>query len=103
MLEKLGYAADLAEDGFEAIEFCKTQAYDVILMDLQMPKMGGLEATAALRNQQATRSVPIIALTANAQSCDRERCIAAGMNDFLTKPAKLATLGDHIEKYLSVS
>ena len=103
MLEKLGYAADLAEDGFEAIEFCKTQAYDVILMDLQMPKMGGLEATAALRNQQATRSVPIIALTANAQSSDRERCIAAGMNDFLTKPAKLATLGDHIEKYLSVS
>lgn len=103
MLDKLGYAADLAEDGFEAIEFCKKQYYDVILMDLQMPNMGGLEATQALRNQQATQATPIIALTANARSSDRERCLAAGMTDFLTKPAKLDTLGNRIEKYLSVS
>ena len=100
MLDKLGYDADLAGDGLQAIDACKERAYDLILMDLQMPNMGGLEATQNLRNQRSTQTTPIIALTANARSTDRERCLAAGMNDFLTKPAKLDALGDRLQRHL---
>lgn len=101
MLAKLGYQADLAEDGCEAITACQSQHYDLILMDLQMPNMGGLEATVALRGESATELTPIIALTANAQASDRERCLSAGMNDFLAKPAKLDLLEERLQHYLA--
>ncbi len=100
MLGELGYQADLAEDGQQAIIACENKSYDLILMDLQMPNMGGLEATVALRAKDATQKTPIIALTANAQASDRERCLSAGMNDFLAKPAKLATLEERLNLYL---
>ena len=103
MLDKLGYQADLAEDGREAIAACQDQHYDLILMDLQMPNMGGLEATVALRAETATQLTPIIALTANAQESDRERCLSAGMNDFLTKPAKLEKLEERLQYHLADS
>lgn len=102
MLSKLGYQADLAEDGEQAIIACQNKRYDLILMDLQMPNMGGLEATAALRAKVATQLTPIIALTANAQASDRERCLSAGMNDFLAKPAKLAVLEERLSQHLEV-
>lgn len=103
MLDKLGYPADLAIDGEQAIIACQHKSYDLILMDLQMPNMGGLEATVALRSEEATQLTPIIALTANAQASDRERCLSAGMNDFLAKPAKLAILEERLHHYLEAS
>lgn len=103
MLAKLGYQADLAADGREAIKACEGQRYDLILMDLQMPNMGGLEATVALRGETATKQTPIIALTANAQASDRERCLSAGMNDFLAKPAKLDMLEERLQHYLTAA
>lgn len=103
MLAKLGYQADLAEDGCEAITACQSQHYDLILMDLQMPNMGGLEATVALRGESATKQTPIIALTANAQASDRERCLSAGMNDFLAKPAKLDLLEERLQHHLAAT
>ncbi len=103
MLAKLGYQADLAEDGCEAITACQSQHYDLILMDLQMPNMGGLEATVVLRGESATERTPIIALTANAQASDRERCLSAGMNDFLAKPATLDLLEERLQHHLAAA
>ena len=88
MLAKLGYRAVVAENGLAAVEQVQAHPYDLILMDCQMPVMDGYDATAAIRGLagERGRSVPIIALTANAMSGDRERCLAAGMSDFLAKP-----------------
>ncbi|MDB6170161.1 MAG: hypothetical protein JWM88_3025 [Verrucomicrobia bacterium] len=90
MLARLGSRADTAADGLEALEAVRRQDYDVILMDVQMPEMDGLEATRRIRAEQpAGRPRPwIIALTANAMEGDREDCVRAGMDDFLTKPMK---------------
>jgi two-component system, sensor histidine kinase len=92
MLQKLGCAADLARDGEEALERVRRVDYDLVLMDMQMPKMDGLSATRAIRSM-ALRSQPqIVALTANAMESDRELCLSAGMNDFLAKPFKIGEL-----------
>ena len=77
---------DVAEDGDVAVQLTAENSYDLILMDMQMPDLDGLEATRCIRLRPEWQGVPIIAMTANAYSEDRQRCFAAGMNDFLTKP-----------------
>ena len=81
-----GLSVDAAEDGLIALDMAARQTYALILMDMQMPNMGGLEATAHLRRMPAYGSTPIIAMTANAFDDDRSQCLAAGMNDFISKP-----------------
>ncbi len=88
ILRKLGYNPVLAENGLEALDAVKTKNYDVVLMDMQMPVMDGLEATHAIRALSARQPV-IIALTANAMTGDREECIAGGMDDYLGKPIQM--------------
>jgi signal transduction histidine kinase/HPt (histidine-containing phosphotransfer) domain-containing protein/ActR/RegA family two-component response regulator len=93
LLEHLGYRADLAGNGREVLEALAHQDYDVILMDVQMPEIDGLETTRRIRRELAADRQPrIIALTAHAMTGDRESCLAAGMDGFLSKPVKLADL-----------
>ncbi len=91
VLERLGYTASLAETGKEAIEMLNQQYHDVILMDMQMPEMDGLEATRHIRKNNA-RQPAIVALTANAMAEDREECFKAGMDDYISKPIKIEKL-----------
>jgi signal transduction histidine kinase/ActR/RegA family two-component response regulator len=93
MLEQLGYRADSVASGSEALEKLERETYDVVLMDVQMPGLDGLEATRRIRSTNGDR-LHIIALTAHALSGDRERCLAAGMNDYLSKPVRLNDLQD---------
>ena len=86
LLDDAGLRTDIAEHGAEALSKAREATYDLILMDMQMPNVDGLEATRQLRQTTAYRHTPIIAMTANAFSEDRHRCLDAGMNDFLTKP-----------------
>ena len=97
LLSDAGLHCDVAENGTIALERLSQAAYDLVLMDMQMPVMDGLEATREIRQQARHDDLPIVAMTANALATDRDRCLAAGMNDFLTKPIDpeqlLATLG----------
>ena len=89
LLQKLGHHVFIAIDGCEALEAATTQEpFDLILMDIQMPRMDGIEATQAIRKLEdpARRNMPIVALTAFAMKGDRERCLAAGMNGYISKP-----------------
>ena len=93
MLRHLGYRADLASDGVEAVESVRRVPYDVVLMDLQMPELDGIGATRQIREEHAEGRRPrIVALTANAFEEDREACLAAGMDDYVSKPLKAETL-----------
>ena len=93
MLERLGYRADVAANGYEALAALERRPYDVILMDVQMPEMDGVAATQRIRAERQNGTVPwIIALTANALAGDRERYLAEGMNDYISKPMKPAEL-----------
>jgi signal transduction histidine kinase/DNA-binding response OmpR family regulator len=93
ILQQMGYRADLASNGIEAVESVERQPYDVILMDVQMPEMDGLEATRTIvERYDADRRPRIIAMTANAMQGDREMCIAAGMDDYVTKPIRIDQL-----------
>ncbi len=93
MLERLGYRADVAGDGREALQALQRQPYDVILMDVQMPEMDGLEATRQIRRTLLPETQPyIIAMTANAMQGDRERCLAAGMDNYISKPVQVEDL-----------
>ena len=95
MLRKLGAEVHSVSNGIEALQALRARDFDVVLMDCQMPEMDGYEATRQLRNFDAThpnQNIPVIALTANALAMDREKCIAAGMNDYLSKPIDRARL-----------
>ncbi|MBX3670992.1 MAG: response regulator [Rhodocyclaceae bacterium] len=87
-VENVGLVAELASDGVEALTLARTRDYDLILMDMQMPRMDGLEATRQLRTQPRFRSTPIVAMTANAFAEDRQRCLQSGMDDFVSKPVE---------------
>jgi CheY-like chemotaxis protein len=93
MLKRIGYEADVVMNGQEALDVLHRSVYDVVLMDLQMPKMDGLEATRRIiADLPAARRPQIVAMTANAMEGDRELCIATGMNDYITKPVKIEQL-----------
>jgi CheY-like chemotaxis protein len=93
MLDKLGYITDVVANGSEAVEAAGRVHYDAILMDCQMPEMDGMTAATMIRRHEGSeRHVPIIAVTANAMESDRERCLAAGMDDFLAKPVRAADI-----------
>jgi CheY-like chemotaxis protein len=105
ILEKHGYSVTVAGDGLLAVDAYKRQFFDLVLMDVQMPGMGGFEATQAIRQleQASGRHIPIIALTAHAMKGDRERCLEAGMDDYLTKPIQKAALFEAIERATEVA
>jgi hypothetical protein len=88
LLEKWGHRVELANNGIEAVELAAKRSYDVILMDLQMPGMGGLDATRLIREREHRDGghTPILAMTANAMSEDKQRCLDAGMDDYISKP-----------------
>jgi PAS domain S-box-containing protein len=104
-LRKLGYRADAVENGAEAVAAVESGGYGLVLMDCQMPVMDGFEATRRIRESMipGVPGIPIIALTASAMSADRERCLAEGMNDYLSKPVDLARLGDLLAMWLPVA
>ncbi len=104
ILEKQGYQVTVAGNGLEALMAMQGHDFDVVLMDVQMPEMGGFEATEKIRRseQRAGTHIPIIAMTAHAMEGDRERCLAAGMDDYISKPIRAATLIDLVEKYRPV-
>ncbi len=118
MMEKLGYKVDVAIDGKEALDALTRHSYDVVLMDCQMPEMDGFEATRKIREAEGVEDesseinptnglpltsehVPIIALTANALPEDREKCLEAGMDDFLTKPIQMEKLDRALQKWIN--
>jgi two-component system, sensor histidine kinase and response regulator len=87
MLGKMGHRITLATNGLEALEQWRQSDFDLILMDVQMPEMTGLQATTQIRREEAIGAhVPIVAMTASAMSEERDRCLAAGMDDFISKP-----------------
>jgi signal transduction histidine kinase/DNA-binding response OmpR family regulator len=100
LLARMGYRADVAGNGIEAVEAIERQPYDLIFMDMQMPEMDGLEATGAIRSRAGRTDQPrIIALTANATAEDRERCLVAGMDDYLPKPIQIPDLVTVLERW----
>ena len=98
LLAQMGYRADIASNGLEAVQSVERQPYDAILMDVQMPEMDGLEATRAIRNLKTVTQPHIIAMTANAMEGDREMCIRAGMNDYVSKPMRVYELVEALER-----
>jgi CheY-like chemotaxis protein len=104
LLKKLGYAADIVANGLAALEALNSIPYDIVFMDCQMPEMDGYDAARAIRSrEQSSRQgskgpVYIIALTANAMEGDREECLAAGMDDYLSKPIRLQDLQAVLER-----
>jgi len=98
LLGKLGIRADLVGNGREAVESVSRQRYDIVFMDMQMPELDGLEATQAIRNDSSLDQPHIIAMTANALDEDRNRCLNAGMNDFVAKPIRLDNLVEALNR-----
>ena len=95
----MGYRADLASNGMEAVESVQRQVYDVVLMDVQMPEMDGLEASRRITAAAPPGKRPrIVAMTANAMQGDREACLAAGMDDYVTKPIRVDALVEALNR-----
>jgi CheY-like chemotaxis protein len=99
ILQKLGYAPTIVQNGLEAANAAATGDFDIILMDLQMPEMDGLEATRLIRKHNDGNQPVIIALTANAMEGDEQECLEAGMNDYLGKPVKLEEVIDKLQRW----
>lgn len=106
LLKKFGYAADIANNGRETVRAVQRQTYDLVLMDVQMPELDGLAATRQIRaldltsQEPPTQSSPyIVAMTANAMQGDRELCLQAGMDDYLSKPIQVAELRAALERW----
>ncbi len=103
ILQKLGYRADAVADGREAVMALETIPYDLVLMDVQMPQMDGFEATGVIRDPASrvrNHHIPVIAMTAHAMKGDREKCLEAGMDDYVSKPVTALALNEILEKYL---
>ena len=98
-LERLGCSVQVANNGAEGVEAVRSRRYSIVLMDLQMPVMDGITATRKIRELDTNSDIPIIALTANAMSGDRERCEAAGMDGYLTKPLEVDRLRAVLTKF----
>lgn len=103
ILSGMGMEVDLAVNGSQALEKALQTPYDIIFMDCQMPEMDGLEASVAIRKAETQRHSPIIALTANAFESDRQRCLAAGMDDFVSKPVNKQRLREAICRVLAAA
>jgi two-component system sensor histidine kinase/response regulator len=103
LLERRGHRVTVTANGREAVEALANKTFDLVLMDLQMPKMDGFEATAVIREREMHDGghIPIIALTANAMKGDRERCLAARMDGYLSKPIVPQELDEILETYLA--
>lgn len=102
-LQKLGYEVEIVEGGLAAVEACGASKFDAILMDVMMPDMDGYQATAEIRAAEAQRGdrhVPVIGLSARAMDGDREIALAAGFNDYLTKPLREDELKDALERWI---
>ena len=100
ILDRLGYRADVAADGVEALEALKRIPYSAVFMDCQMPRMDGYEATAEIRKMEGeSRRTPIFALTASALEGAREECLRAGMDDYLPKPVRPAQVAELLERW----
>ena len=99
-LKKRGYEVTIAVDGAEGVEMAKSEAPDLILMDMSLPVMDGWEATRILKADDGTRSIPVVALTAHAMSTDREKAFEAGCDAYETKPIELPRLLETMEKLL---
>ena len=106
ILEKLGFRADAVANGREAIQALETIPYDIVFMDVQMPVMDGFEATRAIRSGKTgvpNPRIPIIAMTAHAMKGDRERCLEAGMDDYVSKPIAPQALAEALEKWVDTA
>lgn len=102
-LQKLGYDVEIVDGGVDAVEACRHAKFDVVLMDVMMPDMDGYQATAEIRSLEATTGgarTPIIGLSARAMDGDREIALAAGFNDYLTKPLREDDLKDALERWV---
>jgi CheY-like chemotaxis protein len=99
MLEKRGHHVTIVSNGLDALDALEKKRFDLVLMDVQMPKMGGLEATKRVRESEIEKEhIPIIAMTAHAMKGDREMCLSAGMDDYVSKPIKADELFSVIER-----
>jgi two-component system sensor histidine kinase/response regulator len=103
LLQEVGVVIDVAENGAVALAKVQAQRYDLVLMDMQMPVMDGVTATQEIRKLPHLNGVPIVAMTANAMASDRERCRAAGMQDFVSKPIEPQELWDALQKWIAVA
>ena len=104
MLEKLGCRVDVAANGSEALEMTAMLPYAIVFMDCQMPVMDGYEATRRLRQREGAKShLPVVAMTANAMEGDRDRCLAAGMDDYMAKPISKQVIIQTLERFLPAS
>ena len=102
LLERAGYSCDVVDDGQKVLDATREGGYDLVLIDCQMPVVDGFEATRAIRRRESAGGprLPVIAMTANAMKGDRERCLEAGMDDYLSKPISVDALYALLTKYL---
>jgi CheY-like chemotaxis protein len=100
LLNRLGYRAEVVADGQEAVDAVARVPYDAVLMDCQMPRMDGFEAARRIRETETASRVPIIAMTAGARATHREECLAAGMDDYVSKPVTLEALDEVLTRWM---